>query len=96
MHPLVQNIDNDSIKGDFLNRSTVFYYDNRDFKNALYYAIESEAFNEEIDNLYNLNVVRITISNIYHHTRHYDKAIAYFTQVKDYNQTKKNYNHLRD
>jgi len=95
MHPLVQNIDNDSIKGRFLNRSTVFYYDNRDFKNALYYAIESEAFNEEIDNLYNLNAVRIDIGNIYHHTRYYDKAVAYFTQAKSYYQTKKEYNHLR-
>ena len=95
MHPLVQKMDNDSIKGDFLNRSTVFYYDNRDFKNALYYAIESEAFNEEIDNLYNLNLVRITIGNIYYHTRYYDKAVTYFTQAKDYYQTKKDYNHQR-
>lgn len=95
MHPLVQKIDNDSIKGDFLNRSTVFYYDNRDFKNALYYAIESETFNEEINNLYNLNAVRITIGNIYSHTRYYDKAIAFFIQAKDYYQTRKDYNHLR-
>jgi len=95
MHPLVQNIDNDSIKGRFLNRSTVFYYNKRDFKNALYYAIESEAFNEKINNLYNLNAVRIDIGNIYHHTRYYAKAIAYFTQAKDYYQTKKDYNHLR-
>ncbi len=95
MHPLVQKMDNDSIKGRFLNRSTVFYYDNRDFKNALYYAIESEAFNEEIQNLYNLNSVRIDIGNIYHHTRHYSKAINYFTQVKKYYQTKKDYNYFR-
>src|SRR5690606_12565445 len=95
MHPLVQKMDNDSIKGDFLNRSTVFYYDYRDFKNALDYAIESEAFNEEINNLYNLNAVRIDIGNIYHHTRHYTKAITYFTQAKNYYKTKKDYNHLR-
>lgn len=95
MHPLVQKIDNDSIKGDFLNRSTVFYYKQRDFKNALYYAIESEAFNEEINNLYNLNSVRIDIGNIYYYTRHYTKAITYFTQAKSYYQTKKDYNHLR-
>jgi len=95
MHPLVQKMDNDSIKGDFLNRSTVFYYDNRDFKNALYYAIESEAFNEEIDNLYNLNLVRITIGNIYYHTRHHSKAVTYFSQAKNYYQTKKDYNHQR-
>ena len=95
MHPLVQKMDNDSIKGRFLNRSTVFYYDNRDFKNALYYAIESEAFNEKINNLYNLNAVRIDIGNIYYYTRHYNKAVAYFTQAKAYYQTKKDYNHLR-
>lgn len=95
MHPLIQKMDNDSIKGDFLNRSTVFYYKHRDFKNALYYAIESEAFNEEINNLYNLNAVRIDIGNIYLHTRYYAKAIDYFTQAKSYYQTQKDYNHLR-
>jgi len=95
MHPLVQKMKNDSIKGDFLNRSTVFYYKHRDFKNALYYAIESEAFNEEINNLYNLNAVGITIGNIYSHTRYYDKAVNYFTQAKDYYESQKNYNHLR-
>lgn len=95
MHPLVQNSTNDSIKGRFLNRSTVFYYKHRDFKNALYYAIESEVFNEEINNLYNLNSVRIDIGNIYHHTRHYSKAIDYFTWAKNYYQSKKDYDHLR-
>ena len=95
MHPLVQNSSTDSIKGDFLNRSTVFYYDNRHFTDALDYAIESESFNEKINNLYNLNVVRITIGNIYYHTTYYDKAVVYFTQAKDYYQTKKDYNHLR-
>lgn len=95
MHPLVQNSTNDSIKGKFLNRSTVFYYNHRYYKDALYYAIASEAFNEKINNQYNLNVVRITIGNIYHHTRHYQKAITYFTKAKEYYQTKRNYNHLR-
>ena len=95
MHPLVQKIANDSIKGDFLNRSTVFYYKHRDFKNALYYAIESEAFNEEINNRYNLNAVRIDIGNIYYYTRHYAKAVTYFTQAKNYYKTQKDYNHLR-
>nr|WP_298003042.1 helix-turn-helix domain-containing protein [uncultured Flavobacterium sp.] len=95
MHPLVQKMENDSIKGRFLNRSTVFYYDNRDFKNALYYAIESEAFNEEINNKYNLNAVRIDIGNIYNHTRHYTKAVKYFTQAKKYYHSQKDYNHLR-
>lgn len=95
MHPLVQKMDNDSIKGRFLNRSTVFYYKHRDFKNALYYAIESEVFNEKINNLYNLNAVRIDIGNIYYYTRHYAKAVTYFTQAKNYYKTKKDYNHQR-
>ena len=95
MHPLVQNSTNDSIKGRYLNRSAVFYYNNRDFKNALYYAIESEAFNEEINNRYNLNAVRIDIGNIYYYTRHYAKAVTYFTQAKNYYKTQKDYNHLR-
>lgn len=95
MHPLVQKIDNDSIKGDFLNRSTVFYYDNRDFEKALYYAIESEAFNEKINNLYNLNAVRIDIGNIYYHMKYYDKAIHYFNQAKEYYKTKNDYNSIR-
>ncbi len=95
MHPLVQKMDNDSIKGRFLNRSTVFYYKHRDFKNALYYAIESEVFNEEINNRYNLNAVRIDIGNIYLHTRYYAKAIDYFTQAKNFYKTQKDYNHLR-
>ncbi|WCM41207.1 LPXTG cell wall anchor domain-containing protein [Flavobacterium sp. CBA20B-1] len=73
----------------------MFYYKQRDFKNALYYAIESEAFNEEINNLYNLNAVIITIGNIYSHTRYYGKAVTYFTQAKDYYQSKKEYNHQR-
>lgn len=95
MHPLVQKIANDSIKGRFLNLSTVFYNKHRDFKNALYYAIESEAFNEEINNRYNLNAVRIDIGNIYYYTRHYTKAVTYFTQAKNYYKNKKDYNHLR-
>lgn len=95
MHPLVQKIANDSIKGRFLNRSSVFYYENRDFKNALYYAIASEAFNHEINNLYNLNAVRIDIGNIYYYTRNYAKAVTYFTQAKNYYQTKRDYNHQR-
>src|SRR5690606_14105843 len=95
MHPLVQKMDNDSIKGRFLHRSTVFYYKHRDFKNALYYAIESEAFNEEINNRYNLNAVRIDIGNIYLHTRYYAKAIDYFTQAKNFYKTQIDYNHSR-
>ncbi len=95
MQPLVKQIANDSLNGDFLNRSAVLYYDNRMFREALDYAIQSEAFNEKNNFPYNLNVVRITIGNIYYHTRHYDRAVFYFTQAKDYYQTKKDYNHLR-
>ena len=95
MQPLVQQIANDSISGDFLNRNTVFYYDNRVFKEALEYAVQSEAFNEKTNNLYNLNSVRITIGNIYYHTRNYEKAAFNFAQAKDYFQDHKDHNHIR-
>src|SRR5690606_3919393 len=95
MDPLVVSLKNDSLKGDFLNRSVVLYYKNRMFREALDFAIQSEAFNEKNNYPYNLKAVRITIGNIYHHTRHYQKAITYFTKAKEYYQTKRNYNHLR-
>src|SRR5690554_32910 len=90
-----QKIANDSLNGDFLNTNVVLYYKNRHFEEALDYAIESESYNAKANNLYNLNSVRIDIGNIYYHTRHYDRAVFYFTQAKDYYQTKKDYNHLR-
>lgn len=95
MEPLVANMENDSLKGDFLNRSTVLYYDNRVFREALDFAIQSEAFNEKNNNLYNLNGVRIDIGNIYYHTRNYQKAEEYFLKAKEYYKNNKNYNHLR-
>lgn len=95
MHPVVQKLANDSITGNFYNRSATLYYKHRYFKQALDYAIESEAFNEKINNLYNLNGVRIDIGNIYYHTKYYDKAVAYFTQAKDYYQNGESYNHKR-
>lgn len=95
MDPLVADLKNDSLKGDFLNRSAVLYYDNRMFREALDYAIQSEAFNEKNNYPYNLNVVRITIGNIYYHTRNYQKAVDYFILAKDYYKDFKNYNHLR-
>lgn len=95
MQPLVKKIANDSLKGDFLNTNVVLYYKNRHFEEALDYAIESESYNAQANNLYNLNSVRIDIGNIYYHTRHYDRAVFYFTQAKDYYQNKKDYNHLR-
>lgn len=92
---LVAELENDSLSGDFLNRNVVLYYKHRVFKEALNYAIESEAFNEEINNLYNLNSVRIDIGNIYYHTRNYEKAIIYFTKARDYYKTKSSYNDHR-
>src|SRR5690606_19816280 len=91
----VQKLANDSITGNFYNRSTVLYYKNRYFKQALDYAIASEAFNEKINNLYNLNSARIDIGNIYYHTRYYKKAEDYFTKAKNYYQNGKSYNHKR-
>src|SRR5690554_7493820 len=42
MDPLVVRLKNDSLKGDFLNRSVVLYYKNRMFREALDFAIQSE------------------------------------------------------
>ena len=95
MQPLVEKIPNDSLKGDFLNRAAVLHYDNRFYSKALDFAIESEKFNRDINSSYNLNFVRITIGNIYYHTRDYNKAILYFTQAKDYFQSSSDYNYRR-
>ena len=95
MAPVVQELKNDSIRGNFYNRSTTLYYKNRYFNEALDYAIASEAFNEKTGNLYNLNAARIDIGNIYYHTRYYQKAETYFLQAKDYYQSKKGYNHIQ-
>ena len=95
MNPLVKRINNDSIWGNFFNRSTVLYYKNRFFEKALNYAVQSEAFNEKINNLYNLNGARIDIGNIYFQTRDYEKAEEYFLQAKTYYKNHKGYNHRR-
>lgn len=81
--------------GYFLNKSTGLYYKNRYFEEALDYAIESESYNAKANNLYNLNSVRIDIGNIYYHTRHYDRAVFYFTKAKDYFQYQNENNHIR-
>src|SRR5690554_589922 len=95
MDPLVADLKSDSLAGRFLNRSTTLHYRNRMFREALDYAIQSEAFNEKINNLYNLNSARVSIGNIYYHTRNYQKAVDYFILAKDYYKDFKNYNHLR-
>jgi len=95
MELLIDKISNDSLKGYFLNRNTGLYYTNRWFDSALNYAIKSEVFNEEINNKYNLNSVRIDIGNIYYHTRNYEKALNYFTKAKEYYKTVKDENYQR-
>lgn len=82
--PIVNELQNDSIKGAFVNRKTVFYYKNRQFQKALDYAIEGESISEKSNNLYNLYSVRIDIGNIYYHTMNYDKALHYFNLCKEY------------
>lgn len=82
--PIVNELQNDSIKGAFVNRKTVFYYKNRQFQKALDYAIEGEYISEKSNNLYNLYSVRIDIGNIYYHTMNYDKALHYFNLCKEY------------
>lgn len=90
--PIVNELQNDSIKGAFVNRKTLFYYKNREFQKALDYAIEGEHISEKSNNLYNLHSVRIDIGNIYYHTMNYDKALHYFNLSKEYykNQTTTN------
>ena len=95
MTPLVQNLKNDSITGDFLNRSTTLYYKNRHFNEALDYAIQAEKFNEKTNNLYNLNGARVDIGNIYYHTQRYQKAKEYFLLAKDYYKSSDNYSHIQ-
>lgn len=82
--PIVNELQNDSIKGAFVNRKTLFYYKSREFQKALYYAIEGESISEKSKNLYNLYSVRIDIGNIYYHTMNYDKALHYFNLCKEY------------
>lgn len=82
--PIVNELQNDSIKGAFVNRKTLFYYKSREFQKALYYAIEGESISEKSNNLYNLYSVRIDIGNIYYHTMNYDKALHYFNLCKEY------------
>lgn len=95
MKPLVKKINSDSVTGDFLNRSVVLYYKERRFDKALDYAIQSEAFNENNNNLYNLSSVRIDIGNIYFHTKNYAKAKEYFRKAKKYYKEHEEYNHVR-
>jgi len=95
MTPLIQKLDSDSLTGDYLNRSTILYYKNRFFKEALDYAIQSKTFNEKINNLYNLNASLVDIGNVYYHTRRYQTAASYFSKARDYYRTKNDYNHLR-
>lgn len=95
MQPIVSELNNDSLAGDFLNLNTVFHYEHRNYNKALDYAIQSESFNEKNNNLYSLNFVRITIGNIYYHTRNYEKALIYFSQAKEYYKTVKDENHKR-
>ena len=95
MQPIVSELNNDSLAGDFLNLNTVFHYEYRNYNKTLDYAIQSESFNEKKNYLYSLNFVRITIGNIYYHTRNYEKALNYFSQAKEYYKTVRDENHRR-
>lgn len=90
--PIVNQIDNDSIKSAFINRKAIFYYKNRQFKKALENAIDAENISEKSKNLYTLYSVRIDIGNIYYHTLNYEKALHYFNLSKDYFKDKNTIN----
>lgn len=81
---IVNQLQNDSIKGAFINTKALFYYKNRQFQQALDYAIEAERISEKTNNLYNFHSIRTDIGNIYYHTMNYEKALCYFNSSKEY------------
>src|SRR5690554_6378458 len=60
MDPQVVSLNNDTLKGDFLNRSVLLYYKNRMFSETLDLAIQYASLHEKNNYPYNLNAVRIT------------------------------------
>lgn len=90
-----KKIENDSLVELGLLTKASFHYADRNFKEALRYAIQAETYNVKTKNNYQLNGIRINIGNIYYHTRHYQKAAEYFNQAKEYYKTSKKYNHIQ-
>lgn len=86
---------NDIILEQGLSTTASFYYAQRNFKEALSYAIQSESLNLKTNNLYQLNTTRVDIGNIYYHSKHYRKAKEYFLKANSYYKGKEDYNHLR-
>lgn len=86
---------NDIILEQGLSTTASFYYAQRNFKEALSYAIQSESLNLTTNNLYQLNTTRVDIGNIYYHSKHYRKAKEYFLKANAYYKGKEDYNHLR-
>lgn len=95
MYALAVQNNNDSLTAKAVATKALIYYVNRDFNQALKYAIQAEDLNIKTKNYYHLNLLRISIGNIYFHTRHYQKAKEYFLKANNYYKIKKDYNHIQ-
>jgi len=95
MYALAVQNSSDSLTAKAVATKALIYYVNRDFSQALKYAIQAEDLNIKTGNSYHLNLLRISIGNIYFHTRHYQKAKEYFLKANNYYKTKKDYNHIQ-
>jgi len=84
MLTIAYELKNDSLIETGISAKTSFYYANRDFKDALNYAVQAENFNLKTKDLKQLNVTRLYIGNIYYHTKYYSKALEYFNLSKEY------------
>lgn len=94
MLEIAYQLKNDSLIEIGISSKTSFYYANRDFKEALNYAVQAESYNLKTQDLYQLSKTRIYIGNIYYHTKYYTKALEYFNLAKKYfEKEQKNYSH---
>lgn len=95
MEELAYKSKKDSLVERLLATKSSFFYRNRNFDEALKYAVQAEEHILRTENQYLLNATRIDIGNIYYQTKHYQKAREYFLKANNYYKTKKNYNHLQ-
>lgn len=95
MEILAYKSKKDSLVERLLATKSSFFYRNRNFDEALRYAVQAEEHISRTENQYLLNATRIDIGNIYYQTRHYQKAREYFLKACNYYKTKKDYNHIQ-
>lgn len=90
MEAYLPKINNDSITGDYLIRKTALYFFNRNYKDALKIAIESEKFNRLKKNSYSLFSSKIDIANVYFHTKNYPQAKVNYLSAVNFFKTQNN------